>query len=242
MDFFDVLTFHEKFLLPCGVLPKPMTQPMIDFRVPFLYEELDEFGQAHAEKNLVQAADALLDLVYVACGTALFIGISERQRALWPQYSDVLWATKETGFIVPAKPAFMPEGVHRHFAAALRSRINLFVMSHQAAIDNELNAIEISLLNLRLLCHACHVAASLMGVPWVECWAHVQEANMAKRRAARDGSDSKRGTPWDVVKPEEWSAPDAKIAETLLHHGWLTNGLDINKRTGKVRLLNQEVE
>ena len=41
-----------------------------------------------------------------------------------------------------------------------------------------------------------------------EAWRRVHEANMAKVRALRDGSDSKRGSAYDVVKPEGWIAPD----------------------------------
>jgi predicted HAD superfamily Cof-like phosphohydrolase len=41
---------------------------------------------------------------------------------------------------------------------------------------------------------------------FVEAWNRVQEANMAKIRAAR-ASDSKRGTTFDVVKPPGWAPP-----------------------------------
>lgn len=41
-----------------------------------------------------------------------------------------------------------------------------------------------------------------------EAWHRVHRANMAKVRALRDGSDSKRGSAYDVVKPEGWVAPD----------------------------------
>ena len=41
-----------------------------------------------------------------------------------------------------------------------------------------------------------------------EAWRRVHAANMAKVRALRDGSDSKRGSAYDVVKPEGWIAPD----------------------------------
>lgn len=41
-----------------------------------------------------------------------------------------------------------------------------------------------------------------------EGWDRVHSANMKKVRARRDGSDSVRGSAWDVVKPEGWVAPD----------------------------------
>jgi predicted HAD superfamily Cof-like phosphohydrolase len=60
--------------------------------------------------------------------------------------------------------------------------------------------------------------AHLLGYPWQVGWNAVQTANMQKVRAAKDGSDSKRGSSFDVVKPEGWTAPDI---ETLLRRfGW----------------------
>jgi len=47
-----------------------------------------------------------------------------------------------------------------------------------------------------------------MGLPWPALWAEVQRANLEKRLAKPDGSDSKRGSPLDVVKPSGWTPPD----------------------------------
>ena len=42
---------------------------------------------------------------------------------------------------------------------------------------------------------------------FAEAWRRVHEANMQKVRADLDGSDSKRGSSLDVVKPAGWEAP-----------------------------------
>jgi predicted HAD superfamily Cof-like phosphohydrolase len=47
----------------------------------------------------------------------------------------------------------------------------------------------------------------LRGFPFYEGWRRVQQANMAKVRAERP-DQSKRGTSFDVVKPEGWTPPD----------------------------------
>lgn len=60
--------------------------------------------------------------------------------------------------------------------------------------------------------------AHLFGYPWQHGWERVQEANMAKVRASKDGSDSKRGSSFDVIKPPGWTAPD--IAGLLVECGW----------------------
>lgn len=50
--------------------------------------------------------------------------------------------------------------------------------------------------------------AHLLGYPWQLGWDRVQNANMKKVRAQKDGSDSKRGSSFDVVKPPGWTPPD----------------------------------
>lgn len=121
-DFFkDVGEFHLKFGLPVegDDVPHPLEPELLNFRFDFLLEELREFGHAAASDDLPEMADALVDLIYVACGTA-----------------------------------------------------------------------------------------HLMGLPLNELWDDVHQANMTKQRAATDGSDSKRGSSFDVIKPEGWVGPD----------------------------------
>lgn len=60
--------------------------------------------------------------------------------------------------------------------------------------------------------------AHLLGYPWQTGWDEVQRANMQKQRAAADGSNSKRNSQWDVIKPEGWKAPG--IREILADRGW----------------------
>ena len=45
------------------------------------------------------------------------------------------------------------------------------------------------------------------GFDFRSAWRRVQAANMAKVRAQKDGSDSKRGSSFDVVKPKGWQPP-----------------------------------
>lgn len=115
----DVHSFHRKFSVPMATQPSLLDESTLAFRTKFLYEELVEFESSAQAADLDGMADALVDLVYVALGTAL-----------------------------------------------------------------------------------------IMGLPWDQLWDRVQAANMAKRLAKPDGSDSKRGSPLDVVKPEGWTAPD----------------------------------
>jgi len=134
-NFDDVGIFHAQFGLDNttftahGIGPRDVPADLLEFRAKFLQEELDEFNEGVAESDHAKMFDALIDLVYVALGTA-----------------------------------------------------------------------------------------HLQGYPWQEGWDLVQAANMAKVRAAKDGSDSKRGSQWDIVKPPGWTPPD--IEGLLESHGW----------------------
>jgi predicted HAD superfamily Cof-like phosphohydrolase len=126
----DVGEFHQKFGLPAfETRPRDWDDELVDYRYKFLKEELDEFAEGVLDKDHAKMLDALIDLVYVAAGTA-----------------------------------------------------------------------------------------HLLGYPWYTGWDRVQTANMAKIRAAKDGSDSKRGSSWDVVKPEGWTPPN--IEEVLRIYGF----------------------
>lgn len=146
-NFDDVADFHQKFGLPYvrgfsfddfGYEAQPayptkaeQNGELMQFRLKFLKEELAEFQQGLEEEDVAQMADALVDLVYVALGTAHFLGL-----------------------------------------------------------------------------------------PWQELWDDVQRANMTKERAANDGSNSKRGSSFDVVKPEGWVGPET-------HEILRANGFDL---------------
>lgn len=78
MDYDDVKDFHLKFGVPTddGQTPHLPAEDVVQYRAAFLQEELDEFILSFRNNDLNGAADALLDLVYVAYGTALLMGIS----------------------------------------------------------------------------------------------------------------------------------------------------------------------
>lgn len=130
-NFQDVGDFQRKFglyategtnaSLAAGPTGLEQDKELMGFRKKFLEEELAEFAEGLDEQDIAKMADALVDLVYVALGTAHFLGI-----------------------------------------------------------------------------------------PWQALWDDVQAANMRKIRAQIDGSDSKRGSKFDVVKPDGWVAPNTK--------------------------------
>lgn len=81
-EFEDVKALHEKFGLLVGSSPGHLTQEKAEERVRFLQEELDEFKEALQTNDLAKQLDALIDLVYVAKGTAVMLGIQ------WDEHWD----------------------------------------------------------------------------------------------------------------------------------------------------------
>lgn len=124
----DVCEFHKKFEIPIEKYPAFPVEELINFRIKFLREEVGEFEEAVRNDDIVKAFDALIDIVYVAIGTAV-----------------------------------------------------------------------------------------IMNLPFEQGWNIVHSANMSKIRA-KNASQSKRGTAFDVVKPENWIAPDMMLHSLLLKH------------------------
>lgn len=81
-DFLDVKAFYEKFDIPRHTTPTLLDSRTFVFRQRRLLEELSEFEEAYEARNLEGCADALIDLVYIAMGTAINMGLP------W----DALWA------------------------------------------------------------------------------------------------------------------------------------------------------
>lgn len=74
-NFDDVKAFHRKFEMLDNDTPRHLTKRKLFERVEFLQEELMELSVAVLDQDLAAQADALIDLVYVAMGTASMMGL-----------------------------------------------------------------------------------------------------------------------------------------------------------------------
>lgn len=94
--FEDVAEFHQQFFLPLSAeafppstvnsrfrTPQIPSAAEVDFRGAFMLEEIREFFVGYGEKDLAKMADALVDLVWVALGTAHYMGVPFD--ALWDE-------------------------------------------------------------------------------------------------------------------------------------------------------------
>src|SRR6516225_8336413 len=81
----DVCAFHEKFGIDYDGKPRFLPKDLLEFRLKFLHEELVEYhlnqlplpdGVSDSEvvHHLARQLDSLVDLLYVAIGTAYLQG------------------------------------------------------------------------------------------------------------------------------------------------------------------------
>lgn len=77
----DVEEFQCKFGMLVHDKPTRLTKRKLEERADFLFEELTEFAEGIDEDDICQQADALIDIVYVALGTAISMGLPWQQ--LW---------------------------------------------------------------------------------------------------------------------------------------------------------------
>ena len=73
--FTDVRDFHQAFGQRIGEKPELPDPAERDLRVKLLREEFKEYIDAENDHDLVEIADALADIIYIACGTAVSYGI-----------------------------------------------------------------------------------------------------------------------------------------------------------------------
>ena len=67
----DINKFHNKFgFKKSQKVGIPEDSELVNFRTSFLMEELAEYTQAITKKDDAAALDALIDIVYIALGTA----------------------------------------------------------------------------------------------------------------------------------------------------------------------------
>lgn len=82
-NFHDVIDFHNKYGLVYTGTVRPLDKSTQAYRIHFLEEELNEFIQSANLDDTVGMADALIDIVYVAMGTAYMMGLPWQK--LWDE-------------------------------------------------------------------------------------------------------------------------------------------------------------
>lgn len=90
----EVREFHEKFGHPVGEKPRLIEKGRAQKRYNWMLEEINEFLEAVEKNDIVEEADAMIDVIYFALGTLVEMGIkpdklfeivqSANMSKLWP--------------------------------------------------------------------------------------------------------------------------------------------------------------
>lgn len=115
-NFEMVKEWHKKFGVPVGEHPQHIPNERFNLRVDLLWEELDEYQCAVNEGNLVEAADALADILYVTYGAMVEHGFpadelfAEVQRSNMSKLgADGKPILREDGKILKGPNFFVPD-------------------------------------------------------------------------------------------------------------------------------------
>lgn len=204
-EFLDVGKFHAKFGIPTPPEPTLLDDAAYNFRVKFLHEELNEYVDSCHSNDLPIALDSLIDLVYVAAGTAHMMGFTTYE---WAK-SDVVidQMLKQFQQNPPAKlPGLLPPDEYNHSLQVLKGELYSFIGAHA---EGDKTGCLYALVKLATACIYTAVYIMHHKELWDALWDDVQRANMAKERATSE-AQSKRKSTLDVIKPEGWVPPDGK--------------------------------
>lgn len=219
----DVKLFHDKFGLETPSEFVKLPDSLHSFRSGFFREELSEYEDAVNSGDLETQLDSLIDLIYIISGAALLHGIQHEELYGACMVVDEFFSEDAVLATDLAEEEVTTIQHADKFAASV------FVMLMRDHIDsyNAIHAHEEMPLaarheyvkyTLAAMFSSTMTAAGYNGCSealWDELWEDVQRANMSKERALRAG-DSKRGSTWDVIKPQGWVSP--RTAEIIAKH------------------------
>lgn len=75
LQYDQVFSFRSKLNLPVSDVPALLPSDQLSFYARFIMEELSELMKAHEKGRLIDAADAVVDLLYVTMGLSHHMGL-----------------------------------------------------------------------------------------------------------------------------------------------------------------------
>jgi predicted HAD superfamily Cof-like phosphohydrolase len=205
----DVRNFHEVCGLPIGSTRDALTQDRIELRDRLLVEEWTETKAALADKNVVEVADGLVDVIYIAAGTAVECGV-----VLSPQYPFIFGAEFDHYFDAVRTSLF--ERTSEVRVAPTGGLVEIMEscvkIANRVVTENDRDRIQPALSNV---VEVALLIGAICGIPVFEAWKEIHRSNMAKVDPVT-GRVLKRED-GKVLKPEGWTRPNvAGVIELYL--------------------------
>lgn len=200
----DVQLFQNKFGFDAPSDFIFIAPDLFNFRVEFFYEEFKEYKDSYDALDLGTAVDSLIDLVYIACGTAIYHGIG------FDKFDDIL-AIPNQETLFPSKieqsgvPHFLTAEEHLKFCTIIDQNILDYIDAYN---NRKEKGIKTALASIYLNSLFASTQMDLTNEQWDEMWSDVQRANMSKERAI-SANQSKRGSTYDIVKGPNFVPPQS---------------------------------
>lgn len=207
----DVSEFHQRY----DILDSPAEylERHAAMRQIALLEELQELGQAFANGDLASYLDALIDLNYFNLGTILLLGevgqLGPSNEPSWQLLNHMRKDHFRGNMLadprppIPGQYTFLLGAIYTQLGSAFHSISMAKRGSNPTPYFNRAGSCLVEV-HRTIIDHSF-----LCGLDFVAAWERVHHANMQKKRAEK-ASDSKRGSKYDVIKPEGWVPPDLR--------------------------------
>lgn len=212
----DVRSFHAVGGVPIAEAPAPLSAERAAFRAGLLTEEWEETKQALSADDVVEAADGLIDMIYIAAGTAVECGVDLRPQDLsasggdFDRFLQAPLLDRMPSVRIPAKGPLVD--FMRWTVGAANS---IIAKGDPAAISAGLSRVVETALLMGGLCN----------IPTFEIWKEIHRSNMAKVDPAT-GAVVRRED-GKILKPEGWTRPDvAGVMEMYRKNVACTDVLD----------------
>lgn len=121
--------------------------------------------------------------------------------ALEGMWHDIVYFYSKYGMPLPESPQILSAEMMEFRKKFLHEELAEF---ESAVASNDLGECLDALVDLVVVAMG---TAYLMGLPFMDAWREVQMKNLQKVRVDHAG-ESKRGSSFDLKKPEGWTAPD----------------------------------
>ena len=119
-----VKEFHKKFNHPIEKTPIIPEIKRIILRNNLIREELEELEVASQEEDIVEVADALIDILYVTYGAICEYGLADKAKELFDEVHSSNMSKLENGFPVYDNQGKVMKGSN-YYAPNIRGVLNL---------------------------------------------------------------------------------------------------------------------
>lgn len=160
-----VLEFTKTFDLDWSDTPITPSPSVIRLRIRLIREELDELEKAYKNRNLIDVADALGDLLYVIYGTAIACGIV---------LSQEIYYTEERKSL---SPSFLQKIFDYRSEAILSKFDNILTLIDLHLAFSDLKITTNHLCNFR---KGLYTVSSMFGLDLDTIFAEIHRSNMSK--------------------------------------------------------------